>query len=66
MKVCYFTATGNCLYVANRIGGELKSIPKRMKQGRIARSDDAVGIVCPVYCGELPGMVRAFLEKASI
>ena len=30
MKMCYFTATGNSLYVARRIGGEnaeLLSIP---------------------------------------
>ena len=26
MKVCYFTATGNCLYVAKRIGSEALSI----------------------------------------
>lgn len=26
MKVCYFTATGNCLYVAKRIGCEALSI----------------------------------------
>lgn len=24
MKICYFTATGNCLYVAKRIGVSLK------------------------------------------
>lgn len=28
MKVLYFTATGNNLYVAKRIGGEYYSIPK--------------------------------------
>ena len=28
MKICYFTATGNCLYVAKQIGGELLSIPQ--------------------------------------
>ena len=32
MKVCYFTATGNCLYVAKQIGGDLLSIPQLMKQ----------------------------------
>lgn len=26
MKICYFTATGNCLYVAKRIGGVFKDI----------------------------------------
>ena len=66
MKPCYFTATGNSLYVAKQIGGELLSIPQLMKQERIELSDDAVGIVCPVYGGEMPKMVRRFLKKASI
>ncbi len=66
MKTCYFTATGNCLYVAEQIGGELFSIPQLMKQDRIELYDDAVGIVCPVYGGEMPKMVRRFLSKALI
>lgn len=66
MKVCYFTATGNCLYVARRIGGELLSIPQLMRQNEIVIEDDAVGIVAPVYAVEMPMMVKAFLEKAKI
>lgn len=66
MTVCYFTATGNSLYVAKRLGGELLSIPQLMKQEKIVLSDDAVGIVCPVYGGEMPKMVRRFLAKAEI
>ena len=54
MTICYFTATGNCLYVARRIGGELLSIPQLMRQDEIVIEDDAVGIVCPVYAVELP------------
>ncbi|MBP3866846.1 MAG: EFR1 family ferrodoxin [Eggerthellaceae bacterium] len=66
MKTCYFTATGNCLYVARRIGGDLLSIPQLMKQDEIVIEDDAVGIVAPVYAVEMPMMVKAFLEKARI
>ena len=66
MKICYFTATGNSLYVAKRIGGELLSIPHLMKTGETEISDEAVGIVCPVYAGEMPRMVRAFLQKVKI
>ena len=66
MIICYFTATGNCLYVSRRIGGELLSIPKLMREEKIEITDDAVGVVCPVYCGEMPKMVREFLLKASI
>ena len=66
MKICYFTATGNSLYAAKRIRGDLLSIPKLMREKAVEISDDAVGNVCPVYCGEMPGMVRSFLEKAVI
>ena len=66
MKTCYFTATGNSLYVAKQIGGEVLSIPQLMKEGQLVLHDDAVGIICPVYGGEMPKMVRKFLKKASI
>ena len=66
MTICYFTATGNCLYVARRLGGKLLSIPQLMKQDDIIIEDDAVGIVAPVYAVEMPMMVKAFLEKAKI
>ncbi len=66
MTVCYFTASGNCLYVARKIGGTLLSIPQLMKQDRIEIEDEAVGIVCPVYAVEMPMMVKEFLEKAKI
>jgi len=42
MTICYFTATGNCLYVARRIGGTLRYIPQLMRQERIEIEDDAV------------------------
>ena len=66
MIICYFTATGNCLYVAKQIGGELLSIPQLMKQETVEISDNAVGIISPVYAGEMPGMVRSFLARANI
>ena len=66
MTVCYFTASGNCLYVAKRIGRTLLSIPQLMKQDTVRIEDDAVGIAAPCYAAEMPMMVRAFLEKAKI
>ena len=66
MTICYFTASGNCLYVARRIGGNLLSIPQLMRQEKIEITDDAVGIVCPVYAVEMPMMVRDFIAKAKI
>lgn len=66
MTICYFSATGNCLYVAKSIGGTLLSIPQLMKQNDIEITDDAVGIVAPVYAVEMPMMVKDFLSKAKI
>lgn len=66
MTICYFTATGNSLYVTKRIGGTLLSIPKLMKENEIIINDDAVGIIAPVYAGNAPEMVRKFLQKAKI
>ena len=66
MTVCYFTGSGNCLYVARRIGGTLLSIPQLMRQESSEIVDEAVGIVCPVYNCEMPMMVRAFLKKTRI
>lgn len=31
----FFTATGNCLYVARKIGGTLLSIPQLMRQRKV-------------------------------
>lgn len=66
MTTCYFSATGNCLYVARQIGGNLLSIPLLMRQETIEITDDAVGVVCPCYNAEMPMMVRAFMERAKI
>lgn len=66
MTICYFTASGNCLYVARRISGTLLSIPKLMRQETIEIEDDVVGIVAPVYALEMPMMVQYFMEKAKI
>lgn len=66
MTVCHFSASGNCLYVAKRIGGTMLSIPQLMKQDNIEITDDAVGIVAPVYAVEMPMMVKEFLLRANI
>lgn len=44
MKILYFTATGNSLYVAKRHGGECYSIPKLMKEGLSLKSKYVFGI----------------------
>ena len=62
--VFYFTATGNSLYVAKCIDEYPVSIPQAIKNSSIY-SDNQIGIVCPVYCGEIPNTVKEFLKKSK-
>jgi ferredoxin len=66
MKVLYLTATGNSLYVAKSIGGELISIPQTVKAGKLEFSDDKVGLVFPVYGLAVPQYIEEFLRKAKL
>ena len=54
MKILYFTATGNSLYLAKMIGGELLSIPQPIREGRYEIEDEEIGIVFPTYNGDMP------------
>lgn len=66
MKVFYFTATGNNLYVAKRIGGESYSIPKLLKLGQFEFDDEKIGIVFPSYYGGVPKIVEEFLNNVKL
>jgi ferredoxin len=66
MKVLYFTATGNNLYVAKRIGGEFYSISKLLKERKFEFEDEKIGIVFPTYYGGVPKIVEEFLNKAKL
>ena len=65
MTVFYFTATGNSLAVAKRIGGTLISIPQVVDSENLHYKDDAIGIVFPVYGWTTPVMVGRFLDKVK-
>lgn len=60
----YYTATGNCLYIAKQIEQEIYSIPQELKKEELNYQADRIGIVAPIYAGELPKTVRKFIEKA--
>lgn len=62
--IFYYTATGNCLYVAKNIEDQPLSIPQELKKDELNYTDEKIGIVAPVYAGELPKTVRKFIEKA--
>lgn len=65
MKILYFTATGNSMYIAKSLGGELLSIPQLDKVGRYDFSDDKIGIVFPLHAWGVPSYIVDFLKKAS-
>ena len=66
--ILYFSATGNCKYVAARLAGaegqEALSIVDCIRQGRFAFAGEAIGIVSPTYDWTLPSIVREFLTRA--
>lgn len=66
MTILYFTATGNSLAVAKKLGGERLSIPRLVKENRTEFQDDVIGVICPVYCADTPKMVRQFLRNAKL
>lgn len=65
MTVLYFTATGNCLYVAKKIGGNLYSIPWVVKNEKYVFEDDAIGLVFPDYGLCVPPYIHEFINKVQ-
>lgn len=67
--IFYFTATGNCLFVARELAGadgEIISIPQCIKQKKFDFEADEIGIVYPVYGHMPPNMVRRFIRQARL
>lgn len=67
--VLYFSATGNCKYVATRLiqatGQEMCSVADCIRNGQYDFSDETIGIISPTYDWGLPSIVKDFLGKAS-
>ena len=68
--IIFFSATGNCKYVAKRIsdaiGQEIVSITDCIKLNRYDFSDDSITIISPTYFWGLPSIVSDFLKKSNI
>jgi ferredoxin len=65
MKIFYFTATGNSLYAAKRIGGELYSIPQMIREGKYEFEDEAIGFVFPCHGSGMARLVTNFIKKSK-
>ena len=65
--IYYFTGTGNSLFAARHLASRLDATLKPMAAdagtARIESEADAIGIVVPVYYGDLPVLVRKHLER---
>ena len=67
--ICYFSATGNCKHVAERLAVKLndRAVPILGAAPDIMLSEGEVfGLVTPTYFWELPTIVREFLENIEI
>ncbi|MBU7033196.1 MAG: 4Fe-4S binding protein [Theionarchaea archaeon] len=67
MVVYYFSGTGNSLVVARDIAektnAKLIPIASQLEKKIIIANADIIGIVFPVYYGDLPPIIRRFAEK---
>lgn len=50
--------------MAKELDADCKSIPQVIKRERLEFEADSIGIVCPVYGHEMPGMVKEFMRQA--
>lgn len=69
--IFHFTGTGNCLYAARAIvdtDERILSIPQVMRasDGESVFTDEAIGIVYPVYGHMMPRMVRQFIKRVRL
>ncbi len=68
-KIFYFTGTGNSLDVAKKISNALNldliSISEAIKKKEIYK-DEIIIFVTPVYHGDIPNIVKRFIEQINI
>ena len=66
--IIYFSATGNCKYVAKRIsdaiGQNVLSLTECTRCGRYEFEDESIIIIAPTYFWGLPSIVADFLKTA--
>lgn len=67
IDIYYFTGTGNSYYIAKKLSeklsGELIPIAQVIDRTEITTDADVIGIVFPVYYGDIPIIVKDFCIK---
>lgn len=65
--IFYFSGTGNSLNmareIAEKLDGKLMPIVKAMNIEEF--NDEVIGVVVPIYCMDIPNIVKEFLEKVK-
>lgn len=68
--IIYFSATGNCKYLATRLAKaldqEIYSMVDLIREERYEFEKDLIGIISPTYYWGLPSLVKEFLEKTRL
>ena len=68
--IIYFSATGNCKYVAERLsaatGDKMISILDCIAENKYDFTDSTIGIISPTYNYTLPTVTREFLGKVKL
>ena len=67
--IYYFSATGNCKHVANRIANAIGDRAVSIEEAELTtelKKEEMLGFVTPTYFWELPGIVRRFMSDAEI
>lgn len=71
--VFYFSATGNCRYIAARLAGASGEaalfIPQLVREGRTsfaAKEGERIGFVLPTYFWGLPALAEDFLRRLTL
>ncbi|MGH4036345.1 MAG: EFR1 family ferrodoxin [Sphaerochaeta sp.] len=65
MTILYFTATGNSLYVAKKLGGTLYSVTQQLELKNFVFKDDKIGIIFPVYGLSISHYIENFISKCT-
>ena len=65
--ILYFSATGNCKYVAARLaeadGQEVLSIVDCIREKRFAFEDETIGVISPAYDWGCRALSRSFWSR---
>ena len=67
--IVYFSATGNCKYVAQRIAeavGDSAISIENQEPGLTLNPDETLGIITPTYWWELPPIMRDWLKRLTV